>query len=100
LVRVVHDHDDPAVLALLRAAYRALPSGGVLLLGEPMLGTPGAERVGGAYFEIYLLSMGQGRPRAPQELRQMLQRAGFERSELRPTRLPLQCGLIVAHKSR
>ncbi len=99
LVRVVHDHDDPAVLALMQAAYRALAPGGVLLLAEPMQGTPGAERVGGAYFEIYLLAMGQGRPRAPQELRQMLQRAGFERSEVRATRQPLQCGLIVAHKS-
>ena len=39
LIRVVHDHDDDAALAILRAAWQALPSGGTLLLAEPMAGT-------------------------------------------------------------
>jgi demethylspheroidene O-methyltransferase len=99
LVRVVHDHDDDAAESLLRAAHRALPPRGVLLLAEPMLGTPGAETVGPAYFGFYLLAMGHGKPRAPEELQRMLQDAGFSRSQLVRTRQPLQTRLIVAHKA-
>jgi demethylspheroidene O-methyltransferase len=99
LVRVVHDHDDAAAAALLRAAHRALPPGGVLVVAEPMLGTPGAETVGDAYFGFYLLAMGQGRARSPGELQGMLKEAGFSSSNLVRTRQPLQCRLIVAHKN-
>ena len=63
LVRVVHDHDDDAALAILRAARQALPPDGTLLLAEPMAGAAGAEPVGDAYFGFYLLAMGSGRPR-------------------------------------
>jgi demethylspheroidene O-methyltransferase len=96
LVRVVHDHDDAAALALLLAVRRVLPPKGVLLLAEPMMGTPGAEPVGDAYFGFYLLAMGRGRPRTPKVLQQMLQTAGFAESHLVATRQPLQSRLIVA----
>ena len=99
LVRVVHDHDDDVAMALLRAVHRALPAKGTLLLAEPMMGTPGAEPVGDAYFGFYLLAMGRGRPRTPQDLRSMLQAAGFTRTELWKTRQPLQSRLIVARKT-
>ncbi len=99
LVRVVHDHDDDAAESLLRAAHRALAPRGVLLLAEPMLGTPGAETVGHAYFGFYLLAMGHGKPRAPGELQRMLREAGFSRAQLVRTRQPLQTRLIVAHKA-
>ena len=59
LVRVVHDHDDAAALALLRAVRRALPADGTLILAEPMSGTPGAEPIGDAYFGFYLPRHGQ-----------------------------------------
>jgi demethylspheroidene O-methyltransferase len=65
LLRVVHDHDDTTVHALLRAAHAALPPGGTLLLAEPMAGTPGAAAMGDAYFAWYLMAMGQGRARRP-----------------------------------
>ncbi len=96
LVRVVHDHDDDVAMTLLRAAHRALPPKGTLLLAEPMMGTPGAETVGDAYFGFYLLAMGRGRPRTPKVLQQMLQAAGFAESHLVATRQPLQSRLIVA----
>ncbi len=98
LVRVVHDHNDEAVQTLLRAAYRALPAGGVLLLGEPMSGTPGAAPVGDAYFGFYLLAMGRGKPRTAAHLQSMLQEAGFAHTHLVATRQPLQSRLIVARK--
>jgi len=89
---------DAAANALLSAAYRALPAKGVLLVAEPMMGTEATAPVGGAYFGFYLLAMGQGRARAPQELRHMLSTAGFAATQVVRTRQPLQTGLIVARK--
>ncbi len=99
LVRVLHDHDEAAASTLLRAAHRALPPHGVLLLAEPMTGTPGAEPVGDAYFGFYLLAMGSGKARCPQHLQHMLRAAGFAHTHLLPNRQPLQSRIIVAHKA-
>ena len=96
LVRVIHDHNDAAVLGLLRAVRAALPDGGTLLLAEPMADAEGAEPVGDAYFGFYLLAMGQGRARSASELSAMLIEAGFKSTELVRTRMPLQTGLLVA----
>jgi demethylspheroidene O-methyltransferase len=96
LVRVIYDHDDAPALDILRAARRALPEGGTLLLAEPMADTAGAEPMGAAYFGMYLLAMGSGRSRSVAQLTDLLHRAGFERVRVRPTALPLQAGLLVA----
>jgi demethylspheroidene O-methyltransferase len=96
LVRVLFDHDDARVLALLRRTHAALPPDGTLLLAEPMSGTPGAERVSDAYFGFYLLAMGRGRTRTPEHLRQLLRTAGFRRVRTVPTRTPLHTRLIEA----
>jgi demethylspheroidene O-methyltransferase len=98
LVRVIHDHDDEPAACILSAVHRALPANGVLLLAEPMMGTPGAEPVGDAYFGFYLLAMGRGRPRTPQQLQQLLRGAGFASTQLVAMRQPLQGQLIVARK--
>jgi demethylspheroidene O-methyltransferase len=96
LVRVIHDHGDDIALALLAASRRALAPGGTLLVAEPMARTPGAERVGDAYFGFYLLAMGSGRPRTPEELSQMLLASGFRRIRRVRTNMPLQTRLITA----
>ncbi len=96
LVRVVHDHDDDSALTILRAVCAALPFGGRLLLAEPMAATPGAERMGDAYFGFYLLAMGGGRPRSAARLTEMLVAAGFERVRRFATRQPLQTSLLIA----
>ncbi|MBU8540550.1 methyltransferase [Falsiroseomonas tokyonensis] len=98
-VRVLHDHDDAVVMGLLRAARAALPPGGRLLIAEPMAGTSGAEPMGEAYFGFYLLAMGRGRPRRPEELHAMLSEAGFAASRALPTPTPLLTRLIVADVS-
>jgi len=97
LIRVLHDHDDDVVLPLLRRIRAALPTGGRLLIAEPMSGTPGAEPAGDAYFGLYLLAMGRGRPRRAEEYAAMLAEAGFTRSHPVPTRTPLLTRVIVAH---
>lgn len=96
LVRVIYDHDDTRALALLRAARAALPSGGTLLLAEPMAETGGAERMGAAYFGLYLLAMGSGRSRSAADLSTLLREAGFSKIKTCDTALPLQTGLLVA----
>jgi demethylspheroidene O-methyltransferase len=97
-VRVLHDHDDPRVERMLRAAFDALPPGGRLLVAEPFAGTAGAGRMGDAYFGIYLWAMGSGRPRTAGELTDMLRAAGFRRIRQRPTRIPLQTSVLVAER--
>jgi demethylspheroidene O-methyltransferase len=96
LVRVLHDHDDDAVRALLASLRRAMPKGATLLIAEPMAGTPGAARMADAYFGFYLLAMGSGRARAPAELTQFLSEAGFSEIRSLRTRRPLLTGAISA----
>jgi demethylspheroidene O-methyltransferase len=96
LVRVVHDHDDESVIKLLCAVREALPIGGVLLVGEPMAETPGAEPMGDAYFGFYLLAMGRGAPRTKAALTWLLQSAGFGQISVIPTPRPLLTSLITA----
>ncbi len=95
LIRVIHDHSDEDALRILQSARTALPPDGVLLLAEPMAQTRGAESVG-AYFEFYLLAMGAGRPRTHQELKGLLQSAGFTRLRSIKTHMPLLARLMVA----
>jgi len=96
LVRIIHDHDDPAALDILHAVRRALPPGGTLLLAEPMAGTPGAEPIGDAYFGFYLMAMGHGRPRTQAELFALLQASGFVKMRRIPTHTPLLVSVITA----
>lgn len=96
LVRILHDHDDAAVMQILSSARKALGDGGTLLIGEPMSGTRGAEPAGDAYFGFYLLAMGSGRPRAPKEIMALLGQAGFTRCRLHRTRTPLLVRVISA----
>jgi len=96
LVRVIHDHDDEAALALLRRAREALAPDGRLLIAEPMSGTRGAAPAGDAYFGFYLAAMGSGRPRTPSELSAMVQRAGFSAPRLLATRTPLVIRVMIA----
>jgi len=96
LIRILHDHEDDAVLRILAVARAALVPGGTILIGEPMADAPGAEAVGAAYFGFYLMAMGQGRARRPAEIAALLSRAGFADFALHPTALPLRAGVATA----
>ncbi|MCR9146516.1 MAG: acetylserotonin O-methyltransferase [Rhodobacteraceae bacterium] len=86
LIRVLYDHDDETVTALLRAVYEALPPGGRLIVSEPMAGGARSERAGDLYFAFYTMAMGTGRARSPERIAQMCQDAGFQ--EMRIPRAP------------
>ncbi len=95
-IRVLHDHDDHRVKAILRSAHQALPEGGRLIIAEPMAETPGSEAIGDAYFGIYLWAMGSGRPRTIEELTEMICDAGFNKCEELKTSMPLLVRVVSA----
>lgn len=95
LIRVVHDHDDDAVLILLRRVREALPDDGVLVIGEPMAKQSAGDGVD-AYFALYLHAMGSGRPRSFAAFQNLLRKAGFTDVKRRPTRIPMIADVIVA----
>ncbi|MEM7705508.1 MAG: methyltransferase [Pseudomonadota bacterium] len=98
LIRIVHDHDDPTVMALFRRIFDYLPPGGRLLIAEPMAETTGARAIAGAYFSLYFKAMGSGRPRSLKELRGFLERVGFVLFEHHPTALPLMASVVTVQK--
>lgn len=98
LVRILHDHDDDLARLLVQRAAEALPPGGALLVAEPLAETPGAVRMGDAYFGVYLWAMGSGRARSAAEITAWMREAGLVEVEERPTRIPLQTRLIVARR--
>jgi demethylspheroidene O-methyltransferase len=98
LVRILHDHDDAAVMTLLRAVHAALPVDGTLLVAEPLAGIRGVEPIADAYFAFYLLAMGSGRPRRFERLREMLADAGFADVALKPAGMPMLTSVVTARK--
>jgi demethylspheroidene O-methyltransferase len=96
LVRILHDHDDGEAMLLLRNIHAALPPGGALLIAEPMAATTGGEVMGDAYFGLYLMAMGSGRPRTAEDIHAMLRSAGFKSSRILRTARPMLVRVIAA----
>jgi demethylspheroidene O-methyltransferase len=95
LIRILHDHDDDAVLQLLRLLRRHMRSDGLLLVAEPMAETAAAPGVG-AYFHLYLWAMGSGRPRSRRRLQALLEQAGFADVRERRSYQPLLVRVLTA----
>lgn len=100
LLRVAHDHPDHVVRALLAAIHDALPPGGTLLLAEPMAEAGERPATADAYFHFYLLAMGSGRLRTPQELAALMTDAGFLCIELVPSAIPLHARILVGRRGQ
>ena len=81
LVRVLYDHSDTTVAALLRSVFEALPMGGQLVISEPMSGGDRPDRATDVYFSVYTLAMQTGRTRSAAEIGRLLAGAGFENIE-------------------
>jgi demethylspheroidene O-methyltransferase len=94
LIRIAHDHDDESVLTVLRAIRRMLPSGGTLVLAEPLSGIPATAPITDAYFGLYFAAMGQGRTRSAEEIGRLAAEAGFASCTVVATRNPVVCGLL------
>lgn len=78
LVRVLYDHADTTVAALLAKVHAALPPGGRVLIIEPMSGGAQPDPQTDVYFAIYTLAMQTGRTRSPEEIATLLRNAGFD----------------------
>jgi demethylspheroidene O-methyltransferase len=96
LVRILHDHNDAGVKAILLRIREALAPGGRLVIAEPMSAAPKPDPVSDAYFGFYLLAMGRGRARRPAELKAFLREAGFRRFAMPATRTPSLLRVLVA----
>ena len=95
VVRVIHDHNDEAVLALLKNVRAACNPETILLIAEPFSGQAGTARVTDAYFGLYFAAMGQGRTRTPQHIADLAAKAGFGEAKRWPTNMPLIVGLMT-----
>lgn len=98
LVRVLYDHEDAVVAALLRAVYAALPPGGRVIVSEPMSGGDAPTRAGDAYFAFYCMAMGTGQARSAQEIGDLLRGAGFGGIAHRRTSRPFVTSVIEARR--
>ncbi|WP_050929656.1 methyltransferase [Aestuariivita boseongensis] len=78
LIRVLYDHSDSTVQALLEKVYDALPAGGRLLISEPMGGGQTPDISGDVYFAFYTMAMQTGRARSAGEISDLCRAAGFE----------------------
>lgn len=98
LVRVLYDHADSTVAALLRAVWAALPEGGRILISEPMSGGAQPDPATDVYFSIYTLAMQTGRTRSGAEIQQMLEMAGFADCHFRPGFRPFVTSVVTGVK--
>lgn len=98
LVRVLYDHSDDTVRALLRAVHDALPQGGRLIVSEPMRGGARPHRAGDVYFAFYCMAMETGTARSPEEVAALLAEAGFAAIRHVPTRRPFVTSVLTAKR--
>jgi demethylspheroidene O-methyltransferase len=98
LVRVLYDHGDDTVAALLAKVFAALPPGGRVIVAEPMSGGARPERAGDAYFAFYCMAMRTGRVRSAEAIAAMLSAAGFAEVRTPRPRRPFVASAVVARK--
>ena len=77
LIRILYDHADETIADLLANIHAALPSGGRLIISEPMTGGDQPHRAGDAYFALYTMAMRTGRARSANEIIAACKAAGF-----------------------
>jgi hypothetical protein len=85
LKHIIHDWGDDAALAILTACQVAMPVGAKLLLAEQVI-PPGNEPFVGKLLDLNMLVMCQGGcERTEAEYRDLLDRAGFDLTQIIPT---------------
>jgi demethylspheroidene O-methyltransferase len=99
LIRVLYDHDDASVAALLAKVHDALPPGGRLVISEPMSGGETPDAVTDVYFAFYTLAMRTGRTRSAAAIKTMCERAGFREVTNHPPRRSFVTSVVTAVRS-
>jgi demethylspheroidene O-methyltransferase len=98
LVRVLYDHADSTVAALLGSVHAALPSGGRVVISEPMSGGDSPDPATDVYFAFYTLAMGTGRTRSAAEIAKVLAEAGFSDIRVRSSARPYVTQVVTARR--
>ena len=98
LIRVLYDHDDDTVRALLAKVHDALPEGGRLVISEPMSGGRRPERAGDVYFAFYTMAMGTGRVRSAERIGELCREAGFGNIRAPKARRPFITSVLTCAK--
>lgn len=98
LVRILCDHDDSRVAAILANLHRSMRPGTTLLVAEAMDGPTQGARLSAAYFGLYFLAMGSGRCRSAREIADFLTAAGFQGVRSIATPNPLIATLVTARR--
>lgn len=98
LIRVLYDHSDASIAALIAKVFNALPSGGMILVSEPMSGGNRPDPATDVYFAIYTLAMRTGRTRSAAEIAAVLGATGFQGIRTRPGDRPFVTSVVTALK--
>lgn len=98
LVRVLYDHADATVAALLSRVFAALPPGGRLVISEPMAGGHRPEAAGDVYFAFYTLAMRTGRARSAARIAGLCRAAGFTDLRCHRPLRPFVTSVVEARK--
>lgn len=98
LVRVLYDHQDATVVSLLAKVFAGLPSGGRVIVSEPMSGGATPERSGDVYFTFYCMAMRTGTVRSQARIAELLQGAGFRRVSAPRALRPFVTSVVTAIK--
>ncbi len=99
LIRVLYDHEDQTVSALLSKVFDTLPEGGRLLVSEPMSGGATPEIAGDVYFSFYCLAMQTGTVRSAKRIANLCKDVGFTGIQTFRSRRPFVTTVLMASKS-
>jgi demethylspheroidene O-methyltransferase len=99
LIRVLYDHSDTTVRALLASVHAALPVGGRLIVSEPMSGGDRPNRPGDVYFSLYCMAMRTGRARSAQEIAVLMGQAGFAEVRIPPMSRSFVTSVVESRRS-
>ena len=98
LIRVLYDHCDETVIALLAKIHGALPLGGHLFISEPMVGDATPSRSGDVYFAFYTMAMQTGKARSPIEIKNLCESAGFRLVKIPKAPRPFITSALIFEK--
>ncbi len=98
LIRVLYDHEDTTVVALLEAAFATLPSGGRIIISEPMSGGQTPEKSGDVYFAFYCMAMRTGTVRSQNRIAELLKTTGFSDVQTPKSARPFVTSVVTATK--
>ena len=98
LIRVLYDHSDETVRALLHKVHHTLPAGGRLVISEPMSGGHAPNAAGDVYFSFYTMAMRTGTVRSAARIAELCTDAGFREIKTYRSARPYVTQVVTARR--